>query len=243
MNSSQSSGVVVFDPSTDPRGPTSDTPAGGLDSALESAVDKAARSLTRTVLAALNHLIQSESAAQQQLLPHAGKTLELRLTSVLPPLCLTVGSDGLLTEPAAPAAPQLTLSVQAMPAAQLIAQGRSPMSAATITGDAEFAAAVAWLAGNLRWEFEEDLSKLTGDAAAHNIAKILNVLSVSVRDGATQFEAMIKRGMADDSAPLATAVQFAPVAAGTRDLRDGLARLEQRLALLELRSPPGRDAA
>ena len=36
-----------------------------------------------------------------------------------------------------------------------------------MTGDADFAAEIAFLAKNLKWDVEEDLSKVMGDAAAH----------------------------------------------------------------------------
>ena len=188
---------------------------------------------TRAVLSALNHLIASEPAARNQLAPHAGKTLKIALGDLpLPAFMLSVGSDGLLSAAEQPSA-TLALTLEPARAAQLIAQGRSPVGAAVITGDAEFAAAVAWLAGNLRWEFEEDLSKLTGDAIAHNAAKTLRLLSSTLQDSAIKTEAMIKRGLADDSSPLITHSQFSNLSTESRELRDGVARLEQRLGLLE----------
>ena len=40
-----------------------------------------------------------------------------------------------------------------------------------IEGDVQLAAEMGWLAENLRWDAEEDLSRLIGDAPAHAIAE------------------------------------------------------------------------
>ena len=40
-----------------------------------------------------------------------------------------------------------------------------------IEGDVQLAADVGWLAENLRWDAEEDLSRLIGDAPAHALAE------------------------------------------------------------------------
>jgi hypothetical protein len=39
-----------------------------------------------------------------------------------------------------------------------------------IEGDVQFAAEVNWLVDHVRWDAEEDLSRLIGDAPAHTIA-------------------------------------------------------------------------
>ena len=41
-----------------------------------------------------------------------------------------------------------------------------------IEGDVDFAAEVNWLVEHVRWDAEEDLSRLIGDAPAHTLAKI-----------------------------------------------------------------------
>ena len=39
-----------------------------------------------------------------------------------------------------------------------------------IEGDVQLAAEIGWLAENLRWDFEEDLSRVVGDVPAHALA-------------------------------------------------------------------------
>jgi len=46
--------------------------------------------------------------------------------------------------------------------------GKSPP--VKIEGDVQLAAELGWLAENLRWDFEEDLSRVVGDIPAHAMA-------------------------------------------------------------------------
>jgi ubiquinone biosynthesis protein UbiJ len=46
-----------------------------------------------------------------------------------------------------------------------VLQGKAP--AVKIEGDVMLAAELGWLADNLRWDIEEDLSRLFGDVPAH----------------------------------------------------------------------------
>ena len=41
-----------------------------------------------------------------------------------------------------------------------------------IEGDVQLAAEVNWLIDHVRWDFEEDLSKLMGDAAANTLVTV-----------------------------------------------------------------------
>jgi ubiquinone biosynthesis protein UbiJ len=51
-----------------------------------------------------------------------------------------------------------------------VANGAKP--AVDVRGDVQFAAEVAWLAENVRWDAEEDLSRWIGDAPAHTLANM-----------------------------------------------------------------------
>jgi len=40
-----------------------------------------------------------------------------------------------------------------------------------IAGDVQFAAEINWLVENVRWDIEEDIARLIGDAPAHTIGE------------------------------------------------------------------------
>lgn len=153
--------------------------------------------LARMTLLA-NHVIATEPEAMQRLAQQAGKSLRLQwrswpdflpaaLTARLPqpmPATWAVSAAGLLDfQPAATAAdPSLATDAEASLVVTLdsgeiarwllaAGQGRPPMD---IQGDAALAAEVGWLADHLRWDIEDDLARVVGDAPAHQIARLMH---------------------------------------------------------------------
>src|ERR1035437_3613397 len=120
--------------------------------------------LDSAALAALNHLLQSAVWARARLTPFAGRTARLKV----PPLQLdlVVGDDGLFAETGSET---FDVEIELPPGAPLMALGGSDeiFRKAHISGSAEFADALGFVLRNLRWDFEEDLSKGIGDIAAH----------------------------------------------------------------------------
>lgn len=117
----------------------------------------------------LNHVLQQESAATERLRRQAGKPLRVQWGDFH--LCVAPTRAGLL-ERCDPTLqpPELTVSIsQTSPAelARRVFSGEKP--AVDIQGDVQFAAEVAWLVDNVRWDVEEDLSRVVGDAAAHTL--------------------------------------------------------------------------
>jgi ubiquinone biosynthesis accessory factor UbiJ len=197
--------------------------------------------LAKALCAAANHLLASEPQARAKLAAHRGKTLKVE-GAVLLNVALTVQADDTFAPALEGAEPTLTLKVDVPKAATLSAQGREVSGAVSISGDAEFAAAAGWLASNLRWEFEEDLSRLIGAAGANRAGKIVRGVGDAMRQSARDTEAMLKRGFAETAAPLVGQAAFEPLKNEITHLRDTVARLEKRLELLE-RSTPNNKAS
>jgi ubiquinone biosynthesis protein UbiJ len=130
------------------------------------------------VVLLLNHVLQQEPEAMQRLRRQAGKTIRLRwphapLARALPgALALRITPAGLLAQADDDATADLVLTLDepsAFTLAGKLANGNKP--AVGIEGDVQLAAEVAWLADNVRWDLEEDLSRLLGDAAAHTLVQ------------------------------------------------------------------------
>ena len=109
-----------------------------------------------------------------------GKRLQLdwgRIEFVLTPT-----PAGLLALADATAAPDLRLrapETSPLALARTVLAGEKPP--VEIQGDVQFAAEIAWLADNLRWDFEEDLARLFGDAPAHRLADAARQLVLALR--------------------------------------------------------------
>ena len=117
----------------------------------------------------LNHVVMQEKEAQDRLARKKGSVLHVRWGLFAMDILIT--SAGLLDRASATAKPDLLISVAAdSPAVvlQSVLAGKPPP--VKIEGDVQLAAELGWLAENLRWDVEEDLSRVLGDIPAHALA-------------------------------------------------------------------------
>ncbi len=117
----------------------------------------------------LNHLINQNSWARVQLQPFAGKAVRF----VIPPLSATVAvlEDDGLAMAGETAEPEATVTIPFSVALRLLADDEGANTLVVLEGDTELVAALGKVLRNIRWEYEEDLSQLIGDAAAHQIGE------------------------------------------------------------------------
>ena len=192
--------------------------------------------LSTVAAAAINHLLRRESWARERLLPFAGRIARLEV----PPagVTLAVTSAGEVAA-ADNVEPDVTLTVAAASVLDVL---RDPQAAATstqVTGDGEFAEAISYLFTHLRWDVEEDLSKVVGDLAAHRIASfgrdMAQVPGRVVDSVARSVSAYLREERG--TVPSRSEVESFNQAVNT--LRDDSARLEKRLERLQAQSDAG----
>ena len=119
----------------------------------------------------LNHVLMQEKSAQNRLLRQKGRIAHIRWG--LFAIDLVVTPAGLVDRAPPFSRPDLVISVAAespMVVIQSALSGKAPP--VKIEGDVQLAAEIGWLVENLRWDAEEDLSRLIGDAPAHALASI-----------------------------------------------------------------------
>ena len=117
----------------------------------------------------LNHVLMQEKQAQDRLLRQKGRVVQIKMGLFV--IDLIVTPAGLVDRAPALAPPDLQLSVPVdspKTMVQSVLAGKAPP--VTIEGDVQLAAELGWLAENLRWDVEEDLSRVMGDAPAHALA-------------------------------------------------------------------------
>ena len=132
------------------------------------------------VATALNHLLGREAWAREKLAPFAGELVELRFAP-LPPVRLAIAEGG-QTAPAE-AGREATLVIAAKPEIfAALAKGEEHlMGAVDISGNARLATEILALLRYLRWDVEEDLSRLLGDAPAHALAEGARGVAAALR--------------------------------------------------------------
>ena len=117
----------------------------------------------------LNHVLMQEKQAQDRLQRQKGRVVQIKMGLLV--IDLIVTPAGLVDRAPAPCTPDLQLSVPVdspKTIVQSVLAGKPPP--VTIEGDVQLAAELGWLAENLRWDVEEDLSRLIGDGPAHALA-------------------------------------------------------------------------
>ncbi len=187
--------------------------------------------------AAINHLLAAEPWARAQLVPHGNKTLHV----VVQPFTirLAVAPDGSVARATttAPADTVVTLPYSAIPK-MLAGGGDAVMRDMRLDGDADFAQAVSMLAKNLRWDAEEDLSKVVGDAASHRMVSVAQKVGGEIRRTNERMVGGVTEYLLEENPQLVRPRAVQSLADGVRRLRDDLARLEKRIDRLTSGAAP-----
>jgi ubiquinone biosynthesis protein UbiJ len=184
--------------------------------------------------AAVNHLLARESWARERLAPYAGKTARLSCPPVT--LMLMVQPDGYLAAIEEREAQQfdVTVSVPADALPAFLQGGQAAvMKHVKIEGDAEFAAVIARLAEHLRWEPEEDLARLLGDAPASRLAALARSAGDHARRTGRNLLDSVAEYLLDENPQLVRRAALEDFNAELARARDALARVEKRVERLE----------
>ena len=106
----------------------------------------------------------------------------------------------------------LTVSTES-PLAMVQAALAGKRPAVKIEGDVQLAAELGWLAENLRWDVEEDLSRLIGDAPAHTLASVGRRVAAALKEFlARESSSGASSAAPDAAAPSASTVRNAEAA-------------------------------
>lgn len=134
----------------------------------------------RRIVLMLNHVLQQEPQATQRLLALQGKVLMFYWRQFHFKLSVTPAGLLDLADPSATA--DLTLSVlEESPIALVQSALDGIRPSVRIEGDVELASTLNWVISNVRWDLEEDLSRLIGDAPAHALARAVRRMKEGVQ--------------------------------------------------------------
>ena len=134
----------------------------------------------RRIVLLLNHVLMQEPEALGRLVRQKGRVVRMSWRAIQVKFVVTPA--GLLDLAAPDAVPELTLSVteeSAVAVVQAALRGDKP--AVRIEGDVQLAAEVNWLVDHVRWDMEEDLSKIIGDAPAHAVGQAARRMAQALR--------------------------------------------------------------
>ena len=134
----------------------------------------------RRIVLLLNHVLMQENEAMTRLVRQKGQVALIKWRQFTIKFIATPA--GLLDVAPTLAAPDLTLAVtddSPLAMVQTLLSGSKP--AIRIEGDVQLAAEVNWLVDHVRWDIEDDLSRIVGDAPAHALGQAARTLANALR--------------------------------------------------------------
>lgn len=182
----------------------------------------------------INHVLSSEPWACAELAKHAGKTVLVQVP--LGRLCFEIDAAGMLRSLGDLENASLALDVSTKALSEIVGGPgnlrEQAFKAVKITGDADLAQLIGRLAGQLRWEYEEDLARVMGDAPAHFAVQQGKKLVTATRSAATDLLENVVEYVSEERKVLLNKRDFVVHKSELSDLRDSVDRLEKRIHLL-----------
>lgn len=180
---------------------------------------------------AVNRVTGDAPLARQRLARHAGKTACF-VTGPLP-VSLTIQTTGEVLAAAGDAQPDLEVRIPLAALPLLAARHEPTLRSLAMQGDADLAQDIAQLATQLRWNWEEDLSTVVGDAPAHAAGEAVRGAAAWSQDAGMRLAASAAEYWTEESPVIASRVKVEDFVAAVSALRDDVARLDKRIERLE----------
>lgn len=122
--------------------------------------------LQQRIVLLLNHVLQQEPLAMERISRQKGQVAHIECAPIAIKLIATPVGLLDLAEPDAKAALAITVDTSnPLALVQAVLRGDKPK--VEVQGDVMLAAEVNWLVDHVRWDAEEDLARIVGDAPAH----------------------------------------------------------------------------
>ncbi|PKO93837.1 MAG: hypothetical protein CVU15_00380 [Betaproteobacteria bacterium HGW-Betaproteobacteria-1] len=184
----------------------------------------------------LNHLINQNVWAKEQLQPFGGKTVKF----TIPPFSahLTVLEDGGLAMAGESSTADASITVPPSVALRLLANDDAASTLATLEGDTELAATLAKVLRGMSWEYEEDLSKVIGDIPAHQLAEFGRKASREIKGQSLNLMQMLVEYWQEEQPMLAKKRHVEAFNQEVDTLREDTERLEKRIEKLSEKIKP-----
>lgn len=183
--------------------------------------------MTPSLLAAgINHLLEQDPGEKARLARHAGKVA--RVDAGVADWRLRVEAGGAVSAADPALAPNVSIFIDAADLPLLLQDRSRAFSMVRIEGDAEFASALSQLMNNLRWDAEEDLSRVFGDLAAGRIAATARQGWNAARSVQTSVMENMVEYLLEENPTLVRQQSLRDFGAAVSELRDDVERLAKR---------------
>jgi len=183
----------------------------------------------------INHVLKAEPWAMAELAKHTDKSIALQLP--IGNLCFEINDQGLLVSIENCQNPSLSLEISADVLSAIAASSgglrEQAIKAVKVSGDAELAQLLGRLAGQVRWEYEEDLAHFIGDAPANFAVRQGKQFVSAGRSAAKDLLENVLEYVSEEKKVLLNKRDFMVRKNELSELRDAVDRMEKRVQLLE----------
>ncbi|MFZ3088481.1 MAG: SCP2 sterol-binding domain-containing protein [Methylotenera sp.] len=190
----------------------------------------------------LQHLVAQNVWAAPLLQPFARKSV--RLNVALVSTSLVILENGSLAIAGETNIPDATITISPSLLLRLMAKDESAKLQIRIDGDTHLATELAKVFSHMRWDFEDDLSKLMGDVPANKIGTFSRHAVTTVKETTANLAGMLSEYWQEEKPMLAKKRHVEQFNAEVDTLRTDVERLEKRLnklAKLNTANPPNPD--
>jgi len=188
-----------------------------------------------TLCRGLNHVLLSESWARSELARHANKNILLRLPLIK--LGFKISADGFVEVFNGMDDHNLVLELTAKALSDMVSSPGNlrdkGFKAVKITGDADLAQLLGRLAGQLRWEYEEDLARIIGDAPAHFAIRQGGKIYDAGKTATKDLLGNVIEYLDEEKRILLNKREFLVHKSNLNELREAVDRMEKRVQLIQ----------
>lgn len=179
---------------------------------------------------ALQHLISQNSWANAMLQPFAGKSVQFNIS--LMSSTVVILENGSLAIAGATNTPDATVTIPISLLPRLISKDESVKMHINIEGDTHLAAELAKVFANMRWDYEDDLSKVLGDIPANKIGEFSRKTVNAVKETTTNLAEMLSEYWQEEKPMIAKKRHIETFNEQVDTLRADTARFEKKLQKL-----------
>ena len=182
-------------------------------------------------IAFVNHVLRGQSWALERLKPYAGKSAQFKV----PPFSFVfvIQENGEFAPAPAGIEVDVTLSFSPGILLRILASDSAAMSEVAMSGDTALAGEIGYIAKNIRWDVEEDLSRIFGDIVAHRMVNTAEKLWGWRKQSLFGFAQTLVEYWTEERPLLAKSLPVQKFIRDVDTLRDDAERLEKRIARLE----------
>lgn len=178
----------------------------------------------------LQHLLSQNTWAFAALQPFAGQSVQFQISAIN--TSVVILENGNLAIAGNSNTPDATVKIPSGVALRLITRDETAKSQIDITGDTHLVTELSRVLQNISWDYEEDLSKLTGDATAHKLGEWSRETIAGVKKQSINVAEMVSEYWQEEMPMIAKKRHVEVFIAQVDTLRADIERTEKRLEKL-----------